>query len=183
AQLHSQHERVGFDSVKCLLKRLLTASGAGPQSVRSVLALMMYGEPSKREFTVAKLDAYNNINSYLAELQGTTMKTVEDIVAYVDANSGTEDAREGDHAACASGQDLFNEVVAHRGVKDETYRKALSYSRRKSREEGIDAALHVMKDGQSIELDTLPSCDWKGAGQQIAARAGIVSSLKSNPGC
>ncbi|KAK5015114.1 hypothetical protein LTR16_003528 [Cryomyces antarcticus] len=143
----------------------------------------MYGEPSKREFTVAKLDAYNNINSYLAELQGTTMKTVEDIVAYVDANSGTEDAREGDHAACASGQDLFNEVVAHRGVKDETYRKALSYSRRKSREEGIDAALHVMKDGQSIELDTLPSCDWKGAGQQIAARAGIVSSLKSNPGC
>ncbi|KAK5018131.1 hypothetical protein LTR16_001170 [Cryomyces antarcticus] len=62
----------------------------------------MYGERSKREFTVAKVDAYNNINSYLAELQGTTMKTVEDIAAYVDTNSGTEGAREGDHAAFAS---------------------------------------------------------------------------------
>ncbi|TKA71189.1 hypothetical protein B0A49_08239 [Cryomyces minteri] len=142
----------------------------------------MYGEPSEREFTVAKVDAYNNINSYLAELQGTTMKTAEDIVAYADANSGTEGARAGDHAAFASGQDLFNEVVPYRGVKDGSYRKALSYTRRKSRDEGIDAALHVTKDGRSIELDALLLCDGRGAGQQIAAQAGMESSLKISAG-
>ena len=44
---------------------------------------------------------------------------------------------------------------------------------KKSREEGIDAALHhATNDGQTIELDALLLCDRKGAGQQLAAQAG-----------
>ncbi len=117
------------------------------------------------------------------------MKTIDDIVAYNDENRGTEGAQPGDHPAFSSGQvsieslrccvssdkskDNLRETAQTRGTKTESYHQALKYIRRKSREEGIDAALkHVDKDGQTIELDALLLCDRKGAGQQLAAQAG-----------
>ena len=60
-------------------------------------------------------------------------------------------------------------------METEEYFKALSYIRRKIREEGIDAALkHTTESGEVIELDALLLCDRKGVGQQLAAQAGRV---------
>ncbi|KAL9617025.1 MAG: hypothetical protein Q9160_008142 [Pyrenula sp. 1 TL-2023] len=63
-----------------------------------------FGPPSESEFTVVQVDAYKGINAYLAQCSGTKIKTLEDVVAYNQANRGTEGAFPGDHAAFASGQ-------------------------------------------------------------------------------
>jgi hypothetical protein len=56
------------------------------------------------EYTVVKADFYNNIKTYLAELENTNIRSLEDIVAYNDANVGTEGGIPGMHPAFASGQ-------------------------------------------------------------------------------
>lgn len=71
-------------------------------------------------------------------------------------------------------QDLFGEIIAAKGEKDETYLAALEYIRRNCREEGIDAALHLGQ-GHDRQFDALLFCDAKGVGQQIAAQAGKTS--------
>lgn len=63
-----------------------------------------YGSPDQSEFTVVKVDAYNHIKSYLAECGGTSIKSLEDVIAYNEANRGTEGAFPNDHPAFPSGQ-------------------------------------------------------------------------------
>lgn len=48
------------------------------------------GYPNESEHTVIKVDFYNNIKTYLAELNNTDIRSLEDIVAYNYANDGTE---------------------------------------------------------------------------------------------
>ncbi|KAF2180472.1 amidase [Zopfia rhizophila CBS 207.26] len=127
-----------------------------------------YGEPDKSEFTVVKVDAYNGINAYLSELSHTEIKSIEDIVEYNIRNSGTEGANPGDHPAFPSGQDNFHEITQTKGIKSDTYQKALQYTQEKSRKEGIDGALKH-PDG---DFDALIMCDRNGVGQQMAAQAG-----------
>ncbi len=132
-----------------------------------------HGDPTKSQFTVAKVDAFNNINDYLKELSGTTIKTLEDVVAYNDANGGTEGAVAGEHAAFGSGQDLFREIISARGIKDATYEKARHHVQTMCRTHGIDAALQqTSEDGESFQLDGLLACDRRGVVGQIAAQAG-----------
>lgn len=62
-------------------------------------------------------------------------------------------------------------------MENETYSKALQYTRHKCRVEGIDAALKFGDDGVgTTEFDALLLCDHKGAGQQLAAQAGTQTS-------
>ena len=63
-----------------------------------------YGKPSESEFSVVEVEAYNGINSYLSELSGTRMKTLEDVIEYNEENSGTEGSKPGNHPAFPSGQ-------------------------------------------------------------------------------
>ena len=63
-----------------------------------------HGEPSKSEWTVAKIDAYNGINRYLHELSNTPIKTVEDVLIYNQHNEGTEGPSPGIVPAFSSGQ-------------------------------------------------------------------------------
>lgn len=69
-----------------------------------------YGKPSESEFSVVKVEAYNGINSYLSELSGTPMKSLEDVIEYNEENSGTEGAKPDDHPAFPTGQ------VSHRSA-------------------------------------------------------------------
>ncbi|KAF2436222.1 amidase [Tothia fuscella] len=131
-----------------------------------------YGRATESEFTIVKVDAYNGINSYLSECSGTDIKSLEDVVAYNEANRGTEGAFPGDHPAFPTGQDNFHECVKTQGLKDDTYFAALEYVQRKSRAEGIDAALQESVDGKTEEFSALLLFDRKGAGQQMAAQAG-----------
>jgi amidase len=63
-----------------------------------------HGEPSKSEWTVAKVDAYNGINRYLRDLSNTPIKTVEDVLTYNQQNEGTEGPVPGKVPAFPSGQ-------------------------------------------------------------------------------
>lgn len=63
-----------------------------------------HGEPSESEFSVVKVEAYNSINSYLSELSGTRMETIEDVIKYNQENGGTEGANPGEHPAFPTGQ-------------------------------------------------------------------------------
>ena len=83
------------------------------KDVQSTKYIRTYGEPSQSEFTVVKVDAYNGINAYLSELSDTCIKSVEDIIQYVEKNSGTEGAYPGDHQAFPSG--LVKSDVTYKG--------------------------------------------------------------------
>lgn len=52
------------------------------------------------------VDAYNGITDYLAELEGTSIKTFEDIIAYNDEHAAAEGANPGDNPGFGSGQVL-----------------------------------------------------------------------------
>ncbi|KAI9694145.1 MAG: hypothetical protein M1822_003416 [Bathelium mastoideum] len=131
------------------------------------------GMPSESEFTVVKVEAYNGINDYLSSLSGTSIKRLEDVVTYNTENGGTEGAQRGEHPAFPSGQDNLEEIVDCKGLKDATYHNALQFIRKKSRDDGIDAALrHRTAEGEVIILDALILSDRKGVGQQMSAQAG-----------
>ena len=72
-----------------------------------------YGEPSKSEFSVVKVEAFQGINAYLSELSETCMKTLEDVIEYNKANGGTEGAKPGDHPAFPTGQVSHEILVIH----------------------------------------------------------------------
>lgn len=74
------------------------------------------GEPSRSEFTVIKVEAYNGINAYLSELSNTDIKSFEDILEFNRENTGTEGARPGDHPAFATGQ-VSSDLGGCRGIE------------------------------------------------------------------
>lgn len=155
--------------------------------------------PAEAEITVAKVDAYNDINAYLFELSNTPMRSVEDIIDYNSVNTGTEGANVGDLPAFISGQvsptptstdtarpftnrtqNLFHEVAQTHGKEDTTYRHALTHTQTQCRAEGIDAALRYTTAGhQTHSFDALLLCDRLGSGQQKAAQAGKQPPLPS----
>ena len=128
------------------------------------------GYPNESEYTVVKVDFYNNIATYLSELENTNIRSLEDIVAYNYANDGTE----GGNAwplgipAFYSGQDGFLASLATNGTMDETYYQALAFTQRSTREDGIDAAL--ANNGRPLDALLVPPD--VGQTYQIAAQAG-----------
>ncbi|KAK2757532.1 hypothetical protein FQN54_004501 [Arachnomyces sp. PD_36] len=129
------------------------------------------GHPEQSEYTVVKTDFYNNIKEYLSTLScnPNKIRSLEDIVAFNNKYTTTEGGIPGTHPAWVTGQDSFDMSLATKGVKDETYYKALDFIRCKSREEGIDAAL----SHGGVELDGLlvPIHADGGAAGQVAAKA------------
>lgn len=131
------------------------------------------GFPNESEYTVVKVDFYNNIKTYLAELENTNIRSLEDLVQYNIDNVGTEGGLPGIHPAFASGQDGFLASLETKGVMDETYWQALAFCQRTSREEGIDAALRYNNGSSTtITLDGLLVPPDVGQSYQIAAQAG-----------
>jgi amidase len=131
------------------------------------------GYLNESEYTVVKVDFYNNIKAYLAELENTNMRSLEDLVQYNMDNFGTEGGLPGIHPAFGSGQDGFLASLATKGVMDETYWQALAFCQRTSREDGIDAALRYDNGSNSIiTLDGLLVPPDVGQSYQIAAQAG-----------
>ncbi|KAK6440791.1 hypothetical protein LTR95_002990 [Oleoguttula sp. CCFEE 5521] len=135
-----------------------------------------YGEshPEKSEITVSKVQTYYLMERYLSKLKNTPMRTLEDIVAYNDENSGAEGGKPDHLPAFPYGQDLFHRCVATKGIKDKMYYSALHHCQTQCRDNGIDAALHYADSttAESQILDALLFCDIKMGGQCIAAQAG-----------
>jgi amidase len=128
------------------------------------------GYPNESEYTVVKVDFYNNINTYLSELENTNIRSLEDIVQYNYDNDGSEGGNPWPlgNPAFYSGQDGFLASLETKGVRDETYFQALAFCQKSTREDGIDAALKYngkMLDGLLVPPDV-------GQSYQIAAQAG-----------
>ncbi|KAK6856332.1 hypothetical protein PG995_006519 [Apiospora arundinis] len=112
------------------------------------------GYPNESEYTVVKVDFYNNIKTYLAELNNANIKSLEDIVQYNYANDGSEGADHGPLATRRSTQ----------AKTDSWPRWRLASSTRA----GIDSAL--MHKGRQLSGLLVPPD--VGQTYQIAAQAG-----------
>ncbi|KAJ7650854.1 amidase signature domain-containing protein [Roridomyces roridus] len=135
-----------------------------------------FGPANQSEITVVNVDFYNNLAAYLSELGNTTIRSLEDLVAFNDApqNLASEGGEPDTAAAFASGQDGLLASLATKGIQNSTYQQALTWCQRTSRAEGIDFALNpILADGTQVHLDALliPSDD-NGAGTNIPAQAG-----------
>ncbi|SCW00929.1 LAFE_0D01266g1_1 [Lachancea fermentati] len=132
------------------------------------------GNVNESEFTVVKVDFYNNIKTYLSEVSNTNIKSLEDIVEYNYQYAGSEGGYPDVHPAFASGQDAFLDSLAWGGVKNETYWQAVEYVARTSRDEGIDSALNYTDPttGENIQLDGLLVPSGLSITYQQAAKAG-----------
>lgn len=133
------------------------------------------GYPNESEFTVVKVDFYNNIRSYLSELNNTDIRSLEDIVQYNYNNDGVEGGYAYGTAngtstgipAFWSGQDAFLASLETGGVQDETYFQALNFTQTTSKR-GIDYALTAYSSTPLSGLLVPPDV---GQSYQIAAQA------------
>ncbi|KAF2872364.1 amidase family protein [Massariosphaeria phaeospora] len=125
------------------------------------------GFPNESEYTVVKVDFYNDVKAYLSELQDNSIKSVEDIIQYNLDSLGAEGGLPGVNPGFLGGQERFHESAETKGIEDETYRSALSFIQSTSRH-GIDGALHH-RDG-ALDALLVPT-DFQQAGS-IAAQAG-----------
>lgn len=130
------------------------------------------GYSNESEYTYVKVDFYNDIKTYLSELDNTSMRSLEDIVAYNYANDGSEGGNPWPLGIPAfySGQDGFLASLETKGVMDDTYLQALNFCRYHSRERGIDAALAMGPNG--TKLDSLLVPPDVAQTYQVAAQAG-----------
>ncbi|KAF2159131.1 hypothetical protein M409DRAFT_61084 [Zasmidium cellare ATCC 36951] len=126
------------------------------------------GYPNESEFSYVKVDFYNDIKTYLAELTNTDMHSLEDLVQYNIDNLGTEGGTPGIQPAWGSGQDQFLDSLATKGIMNSTYWEALSFCHRTTREDGIDAALAA--NGSAVDALLAPPDNAQS--YQIAAQAG-----------
>ncbi|EEP81511.1 predicted protein [Uncinocarpus reesii 1704] len=129
--------------------------------------------PDLSEFTVVKTEFYNDIRTYLSNLAANPneIKSLEDIVAYNKKNADKEGGFPGKHPCWPMGQDNFEKSVKSKGAMDDTYHRALEYIRKKSREEGIDAALSWK--GSKLDGLLVPVQAERGVASQVAAKAGM----------
>lgn len=131
-----------------------------------------FGPANESEYTVVKVDFYNNIASYLSELQGTSLRSLQDIVDYNYANDGTEGGNPNVVPAFESGQDGLLASLEWGGIKNETYYQAVEFVRRTSRDEGIDYALNYTdSSGNNFQLDGLLVPSGNSITYQQAAKA------------
>jgi amidase len=127
------------------------------------------GFANESEYTYVKVDFYNNINKYLAELNNTKVRTFDDIVKYNQDNDGSEGGYPWPlgNPAFYSGQDGFLASLETKGIQDETYWQALNFCQSTSRGGINDALRHKNKtlSGLLVPPDVAQS-------YQIAAQAG-----------
>ncbi|KAJ5041289.1 uncharacterized protein L3040_005836 [Drepanopeziza brunnea f. sp. 'multigermtubi'] len=126
------------------------------------------GYPNESEYTVVKADFYNDIHTYLSELNNTAIRTLSDILAYNSANAGSEGGVPRVHPAFASGQDGFDASSAWAGATNATYWQARGFMQKATREDGIDAAL--FNGGTELTALLVPSD--VGQVTNVAAQAG-----------
>ena len=113
-----------------------------------------------------------SLRSYLGVLEKNDrrIESLEDVIAYNIQNTAQEGGIPGTHPAWPTGQDTFQKAVESKNSSEDRYLKALEYIRQKSREEGIDAALHY----ENHRLDGLlvPLQADGGVACSVAAKAG-----------
>ncbi|KAI5458739.1 amidase signature domain-containing protein [Mariannaea sp. PMI_226] len=129
------------------------------------------GFANESEYSYIKVDFYNNIKTYLSEVNNTKVRSLEDIVKFNYDNDGSEGgypyADGKGHPAFFSGQDGFLASLATKGIKNETYWQALDFCVNGCRNGINDALTYKGKklDGLLVPPDVAQA-------PQIAAQAG-----------
>ncbi|KAK0386106.1 hypothetical protein NLU13_5943 [Sarocladium strictum] len=125
------------------------------------------------EFEVVKVEFYQSLAKYLSTVENNTNKilSLEDIVSYNIKHTGTEGGVPGTHPAWPTGQDSFDKCLEARDGDEADYRRALGYIQRKSRLEGIDAALEHADAGR-LDCLLVPLQADGGVACSVAAKAG-----------
>ncbi|KAG9230498.1 amidase [Amylocarpus encephaloides] len=124
------------------------------------------------EFEVVRSEFYHSLQVYLDGLEKNEkgIRSLEDIVAYNIENTTVEGGVPGTHRAWPLGQDNFHKAIETKDQPKEIYIRALEYVRRKSREEGIDAALQ--HEGKQLDGLLVPLQAEGGVACSVAAKAG-----------
>lgn len=127
---------------------------------------------SEAEFTVMLYEFKADLNVYLAELTGTPVRTLADVIAFNNAHATEE--------MPYFGQDIFQKAEEMTSLEAPEYLAALEETRRLSRQEGIDAVMDthqldalVMPTGSpSWCIDPVNGDHYTGSSSQPAAMAG-----------
>jgi amidase len=127
---------------------------------------------SKSEETVLLFELKAGLNSYLADLASSPVRTLADIIAFNEAHAEEE--------LPYFGHEHFVQAEATSSLDDPTYLAALEENRRLARQEGIDAvmdayeldALVVPTISLPCRIDLLNGDSFAGGGTQPAALAG-----------
>jgi amidase len=127
---------------------------------------------SNSELTVLLFEFKADLNTYLAELVSSPVRTLADIIAFNDAHA--------DEELKYFGQELFLQAEATGSLSDPKYLEALAEDRHLSREEGIDAvmdkynldALMMPTTSPAWCIDLLNGDHYIGGSAQPAALAG-----------
>jgi amidase len=124
------------------------------------------------EFEVVRTEFYHSLRSYLSGLAKNEEKicSLEDVVVYNVQHTTQEGGVPGTHPAWPTGQDNFDQCLESKDWPEDVYLKAIEYIRRKSREEGIDAALRF--EGDNLDGLLVPLQAEGGAACSLAAKAG-----------
>ncbi|KAH8202579.1 hypothetical protein TruAng_003290 [Truncatella angustata] len=175
--------RIQYDALQGLLQRVKDAGAeihpVNLPSIKEVVpqnAVRDYpssrGHPERSEFTVVKVDFYNDLKKYLSNLitNPNNIRGLEDVIAYNINHTEREGGVAGTHPAWPTGQDSFDKSFRSAGIEDNIYHSALEYIRRKTREEGFDKALFV--NGKELDGLLVPVQADGGVALQLAAQAG-----------
>ncbi|KAI1419879.1 amidase signature domain-containing protein [Xylaria sp. FL1777] len=124
------------------------------------------------EFEVVKVEFYRSLSNYLSTLKNNTERilSLEDVVAYNIKHTDTEGGVPGTHPAWPTGQDNFDRSIESKDVDEAVYSKAREYILRKSRDEGIDAAM--IHEGSELDGLLVPVQAEGGVACSVAAKAG-----------
>jgi amidase len=124
------------------------------------------------EFEVVRTEFYQSLRSYMSGLEKNEEKicSLEDVIAYNVQHTSQEGGIPGTHPAWPTGQDNFDKCLESKDWPKDVYHKALEYIRRKSRDEGIDAALQF--EGSSLDGLLVPLQADVGVACSVAAKAG-----------
>ncbi|KAI0012980.1 amidase [Xylariaceae sp. FL0662B] len=130
------------------------------------------GHPEQSEFTVVKVDFYNDLKRHLSQLitNPHNIWGLEDVIEYNIKHTEREGGVPGTHPAWPTGQDSFDKSASSKGLENDTYKSAWEFIREKSRDEGIDPALRW--GGEILDGLLVPIQADGGVATQIAAQAG-----------
>ncbi|KAL2071773.1 hypothetical protein VTL71DRAFT_13008 [Oculimacula yallundae] len=180
----NSHRRVEYDTLMEVIRNL---EEAGAQVIRAELPSAEeiispagwdweYAEgktgSALSEFEVVRMEFYDSLQQYLSQLEKNPKRifSLEDVVAYNIENTTREGGIPGTHPAWPTGQDNFDKCLESKDWPKQRHAEALAYIQRKSREEGIDAALR--QEGEPLDGLLVPLQADRGVACSVAAKAG-----------
>jgi amidase len=133
-------------------------------------AKLMADTDAENQVLIYELKA--DLNAYLKELTTTSVKNLEEVIAFNQTHT--------DEELSLFGQELLIQAQNTDGLEDTKYQKKLQESRRLAREEGIDAviekyhldALVMPSCGPAWYIDKVNGDSFSGSSTQAAAMAG-----------